>query len=414
MRSRNAEVRALLRRYRSAPALRANLRLWRGAAWDLLYALVRGGVGLASGTLWWSVTAACYLALGLLRGQLALGQRRSGPSPALRHRLARRTAWLLLPLSLPMDGMILLLVRQGAERRCPDWLLYLSAAYSFYAVICACLRLLRRREGDPVLLAAGALNLLAALLSILCLQTALIARFSHGAEGFRRLMDQITGAAVCTAAPALAVRLLTRFPTTTKGGFPMAPTDSKYFRTAERMDQALLRLLERKDFPLITVKELCREAEVSRSTFYLHYETVADLLSETADTLLRQFLDSMGHRPDDFLQGIAARPLGELRLVTEEYLVPYLSYLRDHRRVFQTALAHADIFRLEEAYAQLFRHVFTPILDRFQVPEGEREYLVAFYLHGLLAVISQWLRRDCPEDVETLAAFLSRHVPQGG
>ena len=77
----------------------------------------------------------------------------------------------------------------------------------------------------------------------------------------------------------------------------MAPTDSKYFRTAERMDQALLRLLERKDFPLITVKELCREAEVSRSTFYLHYETVADLLSETADALLRQFLDSMGRRP---------------------------------------------------------------------------------------------------------------------
>lgn len=23
------------------------------------------------------------------------------------------------------------------------------------------------------------------------------------------------------------------------------------------------------------------------------------------------------------------------------------------------------------------------------------------------------LRRDCPEDVETLSAFLSRHVPQG-
>lgn len=153
----------------------------------------------------------------------------------------------------------------------------------------------------------------------------------------------------------------------------MAPTDSKYFRTAERMDQALLRLLERKDFPLITVKELCREAEVSRSTFYLHYETVADLLSETTDALLRQFLGSMGRRPEDFLQGIAARPLGELRL---ESLVPYLRYLRDHRRIFQTALAHADIFRLEEAYAQLFRHVFTPILDRFQVPEGEREYLV--------------------------------------
>lgn len=227
-------------------------------------------------------------------------------------------------------------------------------------------------------------------------------------------MDQATGAFVLTAAPLLALGLLRHCPHTENGRPPMPSSDSKYFRAAERMDQALLRLLERKDFPLITVKELCREAEVSRSTFYLHYETVADLLSETTDALLRQFLDSMGRRPEDFLQSIAARPLGELRLVTEEYLVPYLRYLRDHRRIFQTALAHADIFRLEEAYAQLFRHVFTPILDRFQVPEGEREYLVAFYLHGLLAVISQWLRRDCPEDVETLAAFLSRHVPQGG
>ena len=78
-------------------------------------------------------------------------------------------------------------------------------------------------------------------------------------------------------------------------------------------------------------------------------------------------------------------------------------------RMAQRRLSHVN-----GVHAQLVRHVFTPLLDRFQVPEGEREYLVAFYLHGLLAVISQWLRRDCPEDVETLAAFLSRHVPQGG
>ena len=111
----------------------------------------------------------------------------------------------------------------------------------------------------------------------------------------------------------------------------MAPTDSKYFRTAERMDQALLRLLERKDFPLITVKELFREAEVSRSTFYLHYETVADLLSETTDALLRQFLDSMGRRPEDFLQGIAARPLGELLIARKKLLITIKKFLQKNQ-----------------------------------------------------------------------------------
>lgn len=46
--------------------------------------------------------------------------------------------------------------------------------------------------------------------------------------------------------------------------------NSKYFKTALRMDEALIALLEKKDLEYITVKEICEEADVNRSTFYLH------------------------------------------------------------------------------------------------------------------------------------------------
>lgn len=36
------------------------------------------------------------------------------------------------------------------------------------------------------------------------------------------------------------------------------------------MDEALLLLLERKEFDSITVREICLKAGVNRSTFYLH------------------------------------------------------------------------------------------------------------------------------------------------
>ena len=61
----------------------------------------------------------------------------------------------------------------------------------------------------------------------------------------------------------------------------MNKSESKYFATAARMDEAFLALLEKKDFAYITVKEICEAAGVNRSTFYLHYETMADLLSES-------------------------------------------------------------------------------------------------------------------------------------
>ena len=66
------------------------------------------------------------------------------------------------------------------------------------------------------------------------------------------------------------------------------------------------RLLERKNrsFTYITVKEICEAAGVNRSTFYLHYETMADLLSESAQYIIDRFVKAM---PQVFLP--VRRPL---------------------------------------------------------------------------------------------------------
>ena len=52
------------------------------------------------------------------------------------------------------------------------------------------------------------------------------------------------------------------------------------------MDNAFLELLEKKELAYITVKEICEKAGVNRSTFYLHYETIGDLLEESARLII--------------------------------------------------------------------------------------------------------------------------------
>ena len=72
----------------------------------------------------------------------------------------------------------------------------------------------------------------------------------------------------------------------------MNKSESKYQNTAILMDEALLLLLEKKEFEFITVKEICEKAGVNRSTFYLHYENVGDLLRETVELIGRRFYSS--------------------------------------------------------------------------------------------------------------------------
>lgn len=179
----------------------------------------------------------------------------------------------------------------------------------------------------------------------------------------------------------------------------MNKSESKYFATAVRMDEAFLALLDKKDFAYITVKEICEAAGVNRSTFYLHYETMADLLSESVSHMNEQFLAYMKKDSESFFTKLQDCPLDELYLVTPEYLTPYLEYIEKNRRLFRTATENAAVLGMDKSYDGMFSHVFTPILDRYGVPQKDRRYIMAFYIQGLMAIIMEWLRSDCAEPV---------------
>lgn len=189
----------------------------------------------------------------------------------------------------------------------------------------------------------------------------------------------------------------------------MAGKNSRYFETAELIDEALLELVQEKDLELVTVKEICARAGVSRSTFYLHYDTIADLLEESASLVLRRFSDRFDEDASDrVLDRIRSRPAGELCLVIPEYLVPYLEFVRDNKRLFSAFVENPGGLRMLEAYSSMEKHVISPILDRFGVPVAERPYLMAFYLNGLLAVIEEWIRGDCEESIERVSGIMQR------
>lgn len=190
----------------------------------------------------------------------------------------------------------------------------------------------------------------------------------------------------------------------------MNKSESKYFNTARKMDEAFLQLLEKKDFAYITVKEICEAAKVNRSTFYLHYETMDDLLTESTSHMNEQFLAYMKQDAAVFITKLRDCPLNELYLVTPEYLTPYLNYIKEHKRLFCTAMQNAAVLRMSDAYDQMFRHVFTPILERYKVPEQDRSYMMEFYIHGLMAVIAEWLKNDCKDTIEHVIAVMQKCV----
>lgn len=187
----------------------------------------------------------------------------------------------------------------------------------------------------------------------------------------------------------------------------MKKSESKYFNTATKMDIALISLLKKKPFEYITVSEICETAGVNRSTFYLHYETVGDLLSETTRYLLDDFLAYFTSDTKSAVENLKDRSLDELIFTGDKYLMPYLTYIRDNKEVFRTALLHNKTLGFEDVYKRMFENIFNPILDRFHYPTDIRQYVMMYYLNGINAIILEWLRNGCDKSIKEISEIIS-------
>ena len=194
----------------------------------------------------------------------------------------------------------------------------------------------------------------------------------------------------------------------------MNKSESKYFNTARRMDEALIELLEKKDLEYITVKEICEKAGVNRSTFYLHYESVSDLVDETAEMINNRFISYFLQNKDEVLSKISSRNREKMVFVRREYLLPYLGFIKDNKKIYRASFRNPRDMKAHLKYRDLKKYIFAPVLERFEIPSEQRRYYIAYYVEGIMAVIKEWLGRDCADEVEMIADIIEKCVRPDG
>ena len=194
-------------KYLNDPEFRGNVGILLSMTVNFLYVIFRIAAGIFFASAWFISMAVYYSVLGGLRAYLIICSRKRTPETELR--CYRRTARMLFLLNIPMGIMIMFTVFTDSGYSYPGYVIYLSAIYAFYAMTASVVNLVKfRRHGGPLLSAAGVLNFISAMMSILGLQTAMLSRFSEDGEETCRTMNAVTGGFVCTAVVVIAVYML--------------------------------------------------------------------------------------------------------------------------------------------------------------------------------------------------------------
>ena len=105
--------------------------------------------------------------------------------------------------------------------------------------------------------------------------------------------------------------------------------------------------------------------------------------------------------------------LKDLLLITPEYLLPYLEFLKDNKAIYKIAFSQPNVLKEQYIIKHLHKNIFEPILDRFSVPKYEQKYMMSFYLSGMGAVLIEWIKNDCKEEKQTIVNILTKCLNLG-
>ena len=136
----------------------------------------------------------------------------------------------------------------------------------------------------------------------------------------------------------------------------MDKNEGKYYNTACLMDEALIQLINEKDYDYITIKEICKRAGVNRSTFYLHYETIDDLLDEATNHFFDNFYEQMhnaGKTKKNVKDSIVNNDKDSLMLVNDDYLRPYLTFIKENKKIYQASYKSPMISSSKRQYEMM-------------------------------------------------------------
>lgn len=169
--------------------------------------------------------------------------------------------------------------------------------------------------------------------------------------------------------------------------------DRRVIKTRRQLKKGLAALMKEKSVNQITVKELVEEVDINRSTFYLHFKDIQELLREIEENMEAQIKRAIEEHP--IVSGNE----------NAFYFIEDMFRVLDEEREISKALIGPNgdmgfIHRIERIIKENSRGTLEKM---FPGKKEDLKYFYAFCLSGCLGLVKVWLNEGEEKSPEEMA-----------
>lgn len=173
-------------------------------------------------------------------------------------------------------------------------------------------------------------------------------------------------------------------------------TDRRIKYTRMILSQTLVGLLKAKPVEKISITELCKLSDINRATFYLHYNSVYELLFEIQDT----FYKSIKTDIERLIQNGSNQStlLLLMRKIEDQKELCEALFLSKAEKPFQEKLISIAKDEMTRAWTKTYS-----IKNK-----GTLRLVTEFIIAGSVGLIQDWIGNGCKESPEEIALLLEK------
>ena len=137
---------------------------------------------------------------------------------------------------------------------------------------------------------------------------------------------------------------------------------------------------------------------------------MADLLDETLEYMGSVFSSYFHTDEKEILEKIQYGRQEDVIFITEEQLKPYLHFIKDHRNLFFAAIKYPTRFGSGKSFEIMSKKIFNPIMEKFEIPENKRMYILMFYIKGIMGILQIWIMNGCEDSIDFITGLIIEMV----
>lgn len=164
------------------------------------------------------------------------------------------------------------------------------------------------------------------------------------------------------------------------------------------LNESFLKFMAEKPISRITVKEICEDADVNRSTYYVHYTDPYDQLKKLeADIMVNMAI---------YVDGVTTEGLHDDKKQLE-IMKGVLEYIKSKQHIFQVLLTKGGDYDLQKDILSFFgERLFAS--DNSENPEDKvLHYKYIYASTGAFGMIYHWIVDDSEMSVDELAKMIT-------